>query len=471
MVISNNGPATLSQLIEILQALPEDKRPRIISEPVSPEISVANLAPDLMTAQPLNMYDAGEIEVLFPVLPNRAAIENVQMRLGLKVRPALVNPEIPGIFDEVVGLARSMRGDSQGFIQSVLEVASRVNASDVRLGVGDLPIVKVGGVGWRRLTEFPIVTDAQITEAAEWAAGRTLDPKNKNDFDVDAAAVFHGSAGTYRLRVNVYREKKHWATSFRFIPEDPIPFADLGLPEQIASLADLERGLVLVTGGTGSGKSTTLASIIDIINSKYAKAIQTIENPVEFVHKPRKSSIHQREIGTDTESFQSAMTSALRQNPDVILVGEIRDYEEISTAITLAETGHLVFATLHTNSAAQTISRVVDAFPSDAQNQIRTQLGMTLKAVVCQTLFKRMDDPNKGAVGTEIMFVNDSISTLIRRGDTEKLGSYILDGREEGMLHMDECLADLVRAGRISEQDALPRVSRQETYDRRMRQL
>ena len=466
------APATMSaqKMREMIQAIPEAKRPRILDEPETPDMRVANLAPDLLSAQPLQRLESGEIEVLFPIMPTRSAIENVQDRLGLAVRPALVNPEIPDVYERTVALARGLRGDVEGFVQSVLEVAASVNASDVRLGVGDLPIVKVGGVGWRRLTEFPVVTPEQMTAAAEWAVGRPLDPEDRNDWDVDAAAEFESMQGLHRLRVNIYREKKEWASSFRFIPENPIPLEQLGLPEQVARLADIGKGLVIIGGETGSGKSTTLAGIIDLINSKYTKVIQTIENPVEFVHKPRKSSIHQRQIDTDTVDFLSAMKGALRQDPDIILVGEIRDYEEISAAMTLAETGHLVFATLHTNSAAQTITRIIDVFPAERQNQVRIQLAMTLRAVVCQRIYKRIDDPNRGVVATEIMFINDAISTLLRRGDNEKLGSYILDGRDEGMIHMDEYLADLVSDGVISEQDALPHIVRQETYDRRLKQ-
>ena len=460
---------SVAQIREMIQAIPEAKRPRILDVAEEPESDVANIAPDLLSAQPLRRLDSGEIEVLFSHMPTRSAIETVQDRLGLSVRPALVNPEVPGVYEDTVAKARLRRSGSDGFVQSVLEVAASVNASDVRLGVGDLPIVKVGGVGWRRLTEFPIVSPEQMKAAAEWAVGRPLDPTNRRDWDIDAAAEFRSTKGLHRLRVNIYREKKEWASSFRFIPEDPIPLDQLGLPEQVARLADIGKGLVIIGGETGSGKSTTLAGIIDLINSKYTKVIQTIENPIEFVHKPRKASVHQRQVDTDTETFLTAMKGALRQDPDIILVGEIRDYEEISAAMTLAETGHLVFATLHTNSAAQTITRIIDVFPAERQNQVRIQLAMTLRAVVCQRIYKRLDDPNRGAVATEVMFVNDAISTLLRRGDNEKLGSYILDGRDEGMIHMDECLADMVQQGIISESDALPHVVRQETYDRRMK--
>jgi twitching motility protein PilT len=356
-----------------------------------------------------------------------------------------------------------------GFVEAVLGVAAQAGASDLRIGVGDLPIVKIGGVGWRRLSEFDPVTSEQAEATAIWAAHRPLDEEDFEDMDVDAAATFVAAHGQYRLRANVYRERRGWAVSLRFIPDQPPALESLGLPAIVESFADLERGLVLITGVTGSGKSTTLAGIIDRINGRHAVAVQTIENPVEYLHTSRKASIHQREVGTDTDGFATAMRSAMRQNPDIVLVGEIRDYEEISTAVTLAETGHLVFATLHTSSAAETITRLVNVFPSEGQNQIRTQLSMVLKAVVCQHLFPRQDDPNKGCVVAEIMLTNDSLATLIRSGSTDKLTTYILDGRQEGMQHMDEALADAVLDGRIAEAAALPWVTREQQFQQRMR--
>jgi twitching motility protein PilT len=473
VTVTHNTPG--ADLRSMLGRLPEARRPRLLVEAEAPSPEVANLAPGLDHAQPLHFVDGPEgerqLEVLFAHMPAQTDVEELANATQHYIKVALVDPDYPQVFEAVRQMAAKQLEDPEGWILRVLEVSSRAEASDVRIGVGDLPIVKIGGVGWRRLTEFSNVTPEQMNTAATWAAGkRRLDSDDLRDMDVDAACTFRGSMGFFRLRANIYREKGNYGISFRFIPEDPPPFEKLGLPEILASFADYERGLVLVTGATGSGKSTSLAAIIDLINGKHPAVIQTIENPIEFVHTSRKASIHQREVGSDTESFQVAMRSAMRQNPDIVLVGEIRDHEEISTAVTLAETGHLVFATLHTNSAAQTLSRLVDVFPAEQQNQIRTQLSLTLKAVVCQHLFKRLDDPNRGVVCSEVMIINDAIATLIRRGDFDKIGGYILDGAREGMQHMDHDLADAVSKGLISEAQALPWVTRQQQYDERRRE-
>lgn len=464
---------TPEQLERIYAAMPEGQRPRIISAPETPDPKVANLLSDVPYAQPLRVVDGKAVEVLFADFPYPSApkVEAVRGRLSCAVLVAVAHPANPRLFTEIHSRAVEMRGDVAGWVESVLEVAVRAGASDVRIGVGDLPLLRTGGVGLMRISDFPQVTPEQAEQAAFWAAKRRLDPEDPGDMDIDTGLSVTTSQGVQRMRANVYREKQQWAIALRFIPEDPPPFETLGLPEAVRRIIEFGNGLVLVTGTVNSGKSTTIASLIDMINGRDTKNILTIENPIEFIHKPRRSTVHQREVGTDTEGFTSAMRSALRQSPDIVLVGEIRNYEEIAAAVTLAETGQLVLATLHTNSAAQTVSRLVDVFPASQQNQIRTQISMTLRAVVSQHLFPRLDEPNKGVVACEVMFVTDAIAAIIRSGEFGKLIGAVIDARSQGMIPMDWSLADLVHAGKISEAAALPYVTRQEMYKSFLREM
>jgi twitching motility protein PilT len=233
---------------------------------------------------------------------------------------------------------------------------------------------------------------------------------------------------------------------------------ELGVPESVANFAQLPRGLVLVTGPTGSGKSTTLAALIDLVNSTRADHIVTVEDPIEFLHKHKKSVVNQREVGSDTHSFAAALKHVLRQDPDVILIGELRDLETISVALTAAETGHLVFATLHTQDAPQTIDRIIDVFPPHQQSQVRAQLAATLQGVVCQTLVKRADGTGR-AVATEILVTTPAIANLIREGKTYQIVSMMQAGRGQGMHTLDQHLADLVNAGTITHEAAVAKAN------------
>lgn len=265
--------------------------------------------------------------------------------------------------------------------------------------------------------------------------------------------------GKSRFRVNIFRSKGSVSAVMRTIPFDILPIEALGLPPSINDYAKLPRGLVLVTGPTGSGKSTTLAAVIDQINRTQQGHILTIEDPIEFVHQHKECVVNQREIGTDTDSFTNALKAALREAPDYILVGEMRDYETISLAITMAETGHLVFGTLHTNSAPATIDRIIDVFPADQQDQIRTQLAGSLQAVVCQNLIRTKD--GKGRVAAiEIMNTTQSIKSIIRKGNTPSLVSDIQTGERWGMQTMDSHLVKLARDGRITYEIALDKAQR-----------
>ena len=268
----------------------------------------------------------------------------------------------------------------------------------------------------------------------------------EEELELDFAYAVPGHA---RFRVNVFQQREDIGAVMRVIPWEIVPLETLGMPEVIGTFAGLPRGLVLVTGPTGSGKSTTLAAIIDKINRSRRGHIMTVEDPIEFLHEHRGCLVNQREVGADTHGFRAALKHALRQDPDVILVGELRDLETISVALTAAETGHLVFATLHTQSAQDTITRVVDVFPSDQQQQVRTQLAATLQGVVCQTLVKTADGQGRAAA-VEVMVCNTGIRAMIRDDKLQQIQGALQAGAKDGMQTLNAHLAALVKAGRIS---------------------
>jgi twitching motility protein PilT len=270
--------------------------------------------------------------------------------------------------------------------------------------------------------------------------------------------------GRSRFRVNVFQQRDSIGAVMRMIPWEILSLESLGMPSVVETLAGLKRGLVLVTGPTGSGKSTTLAAIIDKINRSRRGHIMTIEDPIEFLHEHRGCVVNQREVGQDTHDFRAALKHVLRQDPDVILVGELRDLDTISVALTAAETGHLVFATLHTQSAQDTITRVVDVFPADQQQQVRTQLAATLQAVVCQTLVKTVDGTGRAAA-VEIMVCNSGIRAMIRDGKLQQIQGALQAGAREGMQTLNAHLAGLVKAGRISYEAGVEHCSNREDFD------
>ncbi len=272
-----------------------------------------------------------------------------------------------------------------------------------------------------------------------------------NDLDLS-----FGLEGLARFRCNVYRQRGVICAAMRVIPYKVRSFEDLQLPAIVEQLAEKHKGLVLVTGPTGSGKSTTLAAMIDKINSERRAHIVTVEDPIEFVHQHKKSLVHQREILADTPSFRDALKSILREDPDVVLIGEMRDLETISAALTIAETGHLTFATLHTNSCAQTITRIIDVFPTAQQGQIRSQLSLVLEGVLSQTLVPTVDGHGR-AMAMEIMVTTPAIRNLIRQEKTHEIYSALQSGGRFGMQTMSQSLADLVRAGKIAKAEALAR--------------
>jgi twitching motility protein PilT len=332
--------------------------------------------------------------------------------------------------------------------------------SDLHLAAGLEPRIRVHGslepvAGWSTLTHEALLSLLrEIASEEDWAGYMASG-------DLDFA---YGLPGVARFRANFLRQENGCGAVFRIIPEKIIPLEDLNLPKAIESLAHLQQGLVLVTGPTGSGKSTTLAAIIDKINNTYEKHIVTIEDPVEFVHKNKKSVFSQREVGEDTESFGAALRAAIRQDADVILVGEMRDLETISLAVTAAEMGALVFGTLHTNGAANTIDRLIDAFPAEEQAQIRTTLAESVAGIVSQLLLKTSDGQGRCAVN-EILLKTPGLPNIIREGNTPMITSIIQSGRSQGMQLMDDALMALVEQKKITPHDAYMKATNKARFE------
>jgi twitching motility protein PilT len=326
--------------------------------------------------------------------------------------------------------------------------------SDLHLTLASPPMIRVHG-DLEPIPGFAPLTATQLQECLYSILTDRQKQRFEENKELDLAYELTGAA---RFRVNLFRQKGVIGGVLRAIPWEIKELAALNMPESIGEFANLPRGLVLVTGPTGSGKSTTLAAIIDRANRTRHAHIMTIEDPVEFVHKHRKSVVNQREVGEDTESFAAALKHALRQDPDIILVGEMRDLETISIALTAAETGHLVFGTLHTSSAGSTIDRIIDVFPPEQQSQIRTQLASSLQAVVCQTLCKTVDG-NGRVAATEVLTATPAVRNLIREGKLQSIPSALQTGSKFGMHTLNQDLAELVEANRITYETAREKCS------------
>ncbi len=345
-------------------------------------------------------------------------------------------------------------------IETLLEEVINRKASDLHLQVGLSPVFRVDG-------ELLVGGDGSVMDekSMESVVYSMLDDRQREILlkyrEFDFGFTF-GSLG--RFRVNVFYERGNLAAAFRLIPNELKTITELGMPSSVANFANLSRGLVLITGPAGSGKSTTLASLINKINEERSQYIITIEDPIEFIHKSNKSVIAQREVHHDTESFATALRSSLRQDPDVVLIGEMRDLETIYSAITIAETGHLVFATLHTNSASQSIDRMIGAFPPHQQSQIRYQLANVLKAVCSQCLVPAIQGGRVPA--SEVFIVNSASRNLIREGKNYQLNSVIQTGSDVGMQTLDNSLVDLVRSGKVRQSDARERATDVNNFDR-----
>ncbi|MEE8602959.1 PilT/PilU family type 4a pilus ATPase [Euzebya tangerina] len=342
---------------------------------------------------------------------------------------------------------------------ALLELIER-GGSDLHLTVGIPPAIRVNGE-LEHLKQQPLEGEG-LRNALYGLMTQKQREAFENELELDMSYTLPGHS---RFRVNIFQQRESIGAVMRVIPFEILPLEDLGVPAQVSNFAFAPRGMVLVTGPTGSGKSTTLASVIDIINRERASHIMTVEDPIEFLHTHKKSVVNQRELGQDTHSFNNALKHVLRQDPDVILVGELRDLETIQLAITAAETGHLVFGTLHTQDAPQTIDRIIDVFPPHQQEQIRVMLATALNGVVTQQLLKKADGSGR-VVATEIMVATSAIKNLIREGKTHQMYSSIQAGKQHGMIAMDQSLADLVNKGKVTYNHALERCANVNDFNR-----
>jgi twitching motility protein PilT len=338
-------------------------------------------------------------------------------------------------------------------IDSFFKFMMEQKASDLHLSTGNQPMLRIHG-DLVRIDAPPLESDdlkALVYEIAPETKIKTFEETG----DVDFGYEYPGFA---RYRANFLNQKNGIAAVFRLIPSKVLTLEDLGLPPVLKRFANLKKGLVLVTGPTGSGKSTTLAAMIDFANLHRKDHIITVEDPIEFVHRSQQSLVNQREVGVHTRSFASALRGALREDPDIILVGEMRDLETIELALTAAATGHLVFGTLHTSNAPKTIDRIIDVFPTNQQNQVRAGLSESLKGVVAQNLFKRIDKPGRCAA-LEILVCDAPIANLVREGKTHQIAGMMQVGKKKGNQPLDDAIMELLRNGKVSPEEAYEKAS------------
>jgi twitching motility protein PilT len=392
------------------------------------------------------------------------------------VEPApYVAPQEYGSPEQMVGLADAeseegaysrvttepaLGGEEIVLVDLLLHMLEK-GASDLHITAGARPAIRVNGE-LAQMEEYPVLTPPVIQRVMYAAITQRQRETFEEVLELDFAYSVPGRA---RFRVNMYRQRDSVGAAFRIIPFEIKRLEDLGVPQAVANFAALPRGFVLVTGPTGSGKSTTLASLLDLANRNRKEHIMTCEDPIEFLHRHQACLVNQREVGEDTKSFQNALKHVLRQDPDIILVGEMRDLETISVALTAAETGHLVYATLHTQDAAQTIDRVIDVFPPHQQQQVRAQLAQAIQGVVCQTLARTTDGKGR-VVACEVMVATPAIRNLIREGKTHQIYSSMQAGAKYGMQTMDQHLADLTNKGRITYETGLEKCHHVEDFNR-----
>ncbi len=341
-------------------------------------------------------------------------------------------------------------------IEELLQLVMDRGGSDLHISAGTAPVIRVAGA--LVTLEYEPFSPEEVQRLIYSFLTNEQRKNLELNWELDCS---YGVTGIGRFRVNVFRQRGSWAAALRTISTQIPPFEALGLPPLVKDLANMPRGLILVTGPTGSGKSTTLASMIDYINNSRAEHIITIEDPIEYLYTSKRSLIHQRELGGDTKAFSAALRSALREDPDVILVGELRDLETISLAITAAETGHLVMATLHTSSAATTVDRIIDVFPPHQQEQVRAQIANSLVAVLSQTLIPKLGGGGR-IMAQEIMVVTPGIANLVREGKTAQIYSAIQTGAKQGMQTLEMALRDLYLNRKISFEEAMSKTSRPE---------
>ncbi len=442
-------------------------------------------APGLLTAEVARKYTAVPVDfedhkivVAFAEPADDEAIAAIGHATTYEVIPAVADrAELTRAIDMIFGPATGPGQDNatastpvvvgegddadELHINDLLELVIQWGGSDLHLTSGSPPVIRVNG-DLRPITEIPMLNGSQIRQMVFSILTQKQREKFEDDFELDTSYALPGRG---RFRVNVFLQRDSVGCVMRAIPYEIVDFDRLGIPPAVKPWAYMPRGLVLVTGPTGSGKSTTLASLIDIVNRERSVHIMTVEDPIEFLHMHKRSLINQREVGEDTHSFANALKHVLRQDPDVILVGEMRDLETISTALTAAETGHLVFATLHTQDAPQSVDRIIDVFPAHQQQQIRVQLAAALQGICTQQLVPTMDGAGR-AVCCEVMVATPAIRNLIREGKVHQIYSMLQAGGKYGMVTMDMSLAQLVRSHRITLDAALERCANEDDLRR-----
>ncbi len=339
-------------------------------------------------------------------------------------------------------------------LQQLLQVMLEKGASDLHVGVGTPPLLRIDG------HLIPLRTDPLTAESVKQLCYSILSDAQKVHFEHERELDLSFSVRNLaRFRCNLYMQRGSISGAFRLVPRKILPLHELGLPPIVEELCERPRGLVLVTGPTGSGKTTTLASMVDLINQRHRRHIITIEDPIEFLHDHKNGLINQREVGSDTKSFASALKYVLRQDPDVVLIGEMRDHETVDTALTIAETGHLAFATLHTNNSIQAINRIIDVFPAHQQSQVRATLSFILEGVICQNLLPRASSSGR-VLATEILIPNTAIRNLIREDKLHQVYSQMQIGQNKFSMHtFNQSLATLFVSGEITLEEALGRSS------------
>lgn len=416
-------------------------------------------------------FEGPRLIVAFAEPGDDAALQAVGQATGYEIIPAVADRgELAKAIEAVYGpdpdgapiVPLAVGGGPDDLhVNELLDRVLALRGSDLHLSAGSPPVIRVHGE-MTPLTEFPVLNGSQIRQMVYSIITQKQREKFENELELDTSYTLPGKS---RFRMNILLQRDSVGCVMRVIPYEIVDFNQLGVPSSVEQFAWLPRGLVLVTGPTGSGKSTTLASLVDIINRERAVHIMTVEDPIEFLHSHKRAIVNQREVGEDTHSFASALKHVLRQDPDVILVGEMRDLETISTALTAAETGHLVFATLHTQDAPQSIDRVIDVFPAHQQQQIRVQLASALQGVCVQQLVPTPDGAGR-VVACEVMMATPAIRNLVREGKTHQIYSMMQAGGKYGMVTMDMSLAHLVRTGRISLDVARERCANEEDLRR-----
>jgi twitching motility protein PilT len=458
---------------------PGGVRRRHVAEPYVPE-QFAFETPDAPQAEAFAPAPAAVPDVAPFAVPS-AAPTTVHAQRSVQptrpIDPPAPPPEIPG---QVKGMVRVETGaiprsqpqaggrggmplpdGDELSLAEVLDGMLQLGASDVHLTIGSPPLVRING-DLERMSGFPDLTPKMAQDTIYAVLTQKQRERFEQELELDFAYSMPGRA---RFRVNLYRQRESLGAAFRLIPYEIRSLQQLGMPESISRFAALPRGLVLVTGPTGSGKSTTLAALVDQANRTRKGHIMTVEDPIEFLHRHKACMVNQREVGEDTHSFAGALKHVLRQDPDIILVGEMRDLETISVALTAAETGHLVFATLHTQDAAQTIDRVIDVFPPHQQQQVRVQLSGALQGIICQSLCKSKDGSGRVAA-VEVLMATPAIRNLIREGKSHQIYSALQAGAQFGMNSLDQHLADLVRTQQISYEQGIEKCHNAQDFAR-----